>query len=281
MGEQPDKSDERERQLAVGAHYDDAAYGLEISRLETLSPVERVMTERLLARFVPQGSVVADVGVGAGHYDAFLAGLGCSLHLVDVSQRLLDTALERLQSCGHSECVLDARMTSATDLGHLAEGGCDVVLLLGPLYHLLSMAERRQAVAEARRVLKPGGVVLAAAINRLAGLRIEYLCWPERGIERHGLLSRFLEDGLIGPEESVALGRAYFSSATELRELFADDFDELLLAGLESFTGCEQELLAELPEAVREAWLDLVEATVSLPEAAGCCEHLLYAGRRR
>lgn len=273
-------NDERERHWTVGAHYDGAAYDCEISRLETMSPVELAMTARLLARFVPPESVVADVGVGAGHYDELLAGRGCSLHLVDVSQRLLETALERLRSCGYAECVLDARLASATDLSHLVERSCDVVLLLGPLYHLLSVAERRQAVAEARRVLRPGGVVLAAAINRLAGVRAEYLCWPERGLERHDLLRRFLADGLVGPDESGALGHAHFTSAADLHELFADDFDELLVVGLESFTGCAQEHFAELPEEVREAWLDLVEASAALPEALGCGEHFLYIGRR-
>jgi SAM-dependent methyltransferase len=279
-GGESNVSEEQERQLAVGAHYDAAAFEPEVSRLETLSPVEFAMTERLLARLVPAGSVVVDVGVGAGHYDERLACLGCRLHLVDVSQRLLDTALQRLRSCGRSGCVLDARLASATDLSHLADGSCDVVLLLGPLYHLLSLAERRQAVAEARRVLRPDGLLVAAAINRLAGVRAEYLTWPERGVERHDLLRRFLADGIVWPGESVALGHAHFTVEAEFRELFAGGFAELLLVGLESFTGCEQELFVELSGADREAWLDLVEATAALPEAIGCCEHFLYAGRK-
>jgi ubiquinone/menaquinone biosynthesis C-methylase UbiE len=273
-------SEERERQLAVGAHYDSIAYESEVSRLETLSPVELAMTERLLARLVPPGSVVADVGVGAGHYDLLLAGLDCRLHLVDVSERLLETTLERLRSCGHSRAVVDAHHASATDLSHLVDASCDVVLLLGPLYHLLSVAERRQAVAEAHRVLRPGGLLLAAAINRLAGMRAEYLTWPERGVERLDRLRRFLADGLVDADEAPALGNGHFTSAAEFRDLFAAGFDELLLVGLESFTGCEQELFAGLAEAERAAWLDLAEATASLPEAIGCCEHFLYVGRR-
>jgi SAM-dependent methyltransferase len=273
-------SEDRERQLAVGAHYDTVAFESEISRLEALSPVELAMTERLLARLVPPGSVVADVGVGAGHYDERLADLDCRLHLVDVSQRLLDATLERLRSCGRSGCVIDARHASATALSHLADGSCDVVLLLGPLYHLLSLDERRQAVAEAHRVLRHRGLLLAAAINRLAGVRAEYLTWPERGTERHERLRRFLADGIVGADESAALGHAHFTSVAEFRDLFTDDFDELVLVGLESFTGCEQESFVELPEREREAWLDLVEVTAGLPEAVGCCEHFLYAGRR-
>ena len=275
-------SEEQDRQAAVGAHYDgDDGYDFELARLEKLGPVERAMTERVLARLVPPGSVVADVGVGAGHYDESLARRACSLHLVDVSQRLLDTALDRLRACGCSELVLDATLTSATDLGHLAGESCDAVLLLGPLYHLQTLAERRQAVAETYRVLKPGGVVLAAALNRLVGLRLEYVCWPERGVERHGLLSGFLEDGVVDPSETTTLGHSQFTTAAEFRELFAGDFDEEFLAGVESFTGCEQEQFTGLADDAKDAWLDLVERTMALPEALGCCEHFLYAGRKR
>ena len=44
----------------------------------------------------------------------------------------------------------------------------DAVLLFGPLYHLTDRAERLKALAEARRVLRPGGVLMAYAISRYA-----------------------------------------------------------------------------------------------------------------
>ncbi len=275
------QDEERELQFAVGAHYDGAAFEFEVSRLEIHGPVERWMTERILSRLVPPASAVADIGVGAGHYDEVLAGLGCDLYLADVSQRLLDTALERLRTSGLAERVLDARLATATDLGHLADGSCDAVLLLGPLYHLMTLAERRQAITEARRVLRPAGLLFAGGLNRMTGLRMEYLLLGDQGVERHDMLRRFLEDGLVHPEEAPTLGHGHFTTAAEFRDLFADDFDEVLLAGLESFTGCEQELFLDLSDDVQEAWLELVEASASSPEAMGCCEHFLYVGRRR
>src|SRR5262245_37025309 len=48
------------------------------------------------------------------------------------------------------------------------EASLDAVLLLGPLYHLPERTDRLRALAEAHRVLRPGGVVVAAAISRFA-----------------------------------------------------------------------------------------------------------------
>jgi SAM-dependent methyltransferase len=50
------------------------------------------------------------------------------------------------------------------------DASCDAVLLLGPLYHLVERDDRLQAVREAARVVRPGGVVAAAAISRAASL---------------------------------------------------------------------------------------------------------------
>jgi SAM-dependent methyltransferase len=58
----------------------------------------------------------------------------------------------------------DARSLTAADASY------DVVLLLGPLYHLPERADRLRALAEARRVVRPGGLVAVAAISRHAAL---------------------------------------------------------------------------------------------------------------
>lgn len=50
----------------------------------------------------------------------------------------------------------------------LQDGSADAVLLLGPLYHLETRAERVLALGEARRIVRPGGYVFAAAISRWA-----------------------------------------------------------------------------------------------------------------
>jgi len=64
-----------------------------------------------------------------------------------------------------AEAVLhDARHLKETD------SSFDAIVLLGPLYHLVRRADRVQALGEAERVVRPGGIVLAAAISRFASL---------------------------------------------------------------------------------------------------------------
>lgn len=123
--------------------------------------LEMVRTQELLRRHLPPAPAsVLDVGGGPGTHARWLSEDGYRVHLVDPVQRHVTEA-------GDSGCSVelgDARDLSAADDSY------DVVLLLGPLYHLVEAADRSTALAEARRVVRPGGLVAAAGINRYASL---------------------------------------------------------------------------------------------------------------
>lgn len=143
------------------------ALGLEDERLRTWGRLERVRTQELLERFLPPApATVVDVGGGPGAYALWLARRGYAVRLVDPVELHLQQAREA--SARQPEAALaaiehgDARALAAAD------GSADAVLLLGPLYHLPEAADRDRALREARRVVRPGGVVVAAAISLFA-----------------------------------------------------------------------------------------------------------------
>jgi SAM-dependent methyltransferase len=138
---------ERERLLAGGDH-------LELVR--TLELLERVLP--------PAPARLLDVGGGPGVYAARLARAGYDVHLVDVLPLHVDQARETAAGSFTAE-VADAR-----DLSAHGDQSVDAVLLLGPLYHLTERADRVRALAEARRVVRTGGVVAAVAISRYASV---------------------------------------------------------------------------------------------------------------
>jgi len=278
----------------VGRHYDEIC-ALEVERLEKWSPVEYGITLRYLRRYLPDGVVVAEVGVGGGLYSEHMLRRNCTLHLVDVSQMLLDAATTRLREHRLLGRVASITRASATDMGFLGSDTVDAVLYLGPLYHLPTLAQRRAAMAEARRILKPGGVLFAAGINRLSYLRdmfrplavagMDDLVKEIQGLFRRELRERtfpaeYLATGCIDPKHAPPIGYAHLTTVEEFHGLFENGFEELHLVGLESFTSPAPDHLSHESAEDRELWLDLVETTGATLEGLAYSDHFLYIGRK-
>ena len=122
----------------------------------------------LLERLLPTPPAqLLDVGGGPGTYAAPLAGRGYRVQLVDPVRLHVEQA--RQAAASDRAAAFTAVMGDARELPE-PDQSQDAVLLFGPLYHLTGAAQRRQALAEARRVLRPGGRLVAVAISRFASL---------------------------------------------------------------------------------------------------------------
>lgn len=108
----------------------------------------------------------------------------------------------------------------------------DVVQLFGPLYHLPDLDDRRRALAEAHRVVKPDGLVAAAAINRYASL-FEHVTYAHLHAERiHDSVSKIFETAVYDGARGFAL--SYFHRAEELvAELAASGLTDVQVFGIE------------------------------------------------
>ncbi|HET9982611.1 MAG TPA: methyltransferase domain-containing protein [Longimicrobiales bacterium] len=145
------------------------AAGAEAERLSLgAGQLERARTQEILARFLPPPPArVLDVGGGTGVYSLWLLGRGYEVELIDPVPLHVEQATAAFEAAGLPHAV--ARLGDARRLDQ-ADGSVDAALLLGPLYHLTERADRLAALGEVRRVLRPGGVLVAAAISRFASL---------------------------------------------------------------------------------------------------------------
>lgn len=125
---------------------------------------------------------ILDIGAGTGRYSVALAEEGYDVTAIE----LVRSNLGILKKKGSG---VRAYQGNALKLKRFAENTFDLTLLFGPMYHLHSFEEKCQALSEAKRVTKEGGVILVAyCMNDYAVLQYAFR-------ERHVLEN--MEAGLL------------------------------------------------------------------------------------
>lgn len=130
--------------------------------------LEGIRTKEIIKRYLSKKPMkIADIGGGAGFYAFWLQAMGHEVSLIDLTQRNIELANEYSQKSGVQ--LTECRTGDATNIDQPDEQ-FDLVLLLGPLYHLTDKNDRIKALAETKRIVKKGGFVLSAVISRYASL---------------------------------------------------------------------------------------------------------------
>jgi SAM-dependent methyltransferase len=267
----------------IAAYYD---RGNEAGRLGDWGRLEFLRTRELLSRFLPAPpATVLDVGGAAGAYALPLAAEGYEVQLVDPVALHVEQA--RAAAAAQPDAPLASVVVGDARALPVDDHSADVVLLLGPLYHLTDAADRTRALREARRALRPGGLLAAAAITRFAstldGVAQGFLLEP--GFE--AIVERDLAEGQHrNPGDHPGwFTTAYFHRPDELeREVAAAGFDVTALVAVEGAVGAAAEarfLDAWLDDpAKREILLRAIRRVEAEPSLLGASPHVLAVATR-
>ncbi len=245
--------------------------------------IEFTRTQEIITRYLPvPPAVVLDIGGGSGPYACWLAKAGYEVHLVDPVDLHIDQAKEASnQQPEHP--IASVSLGDARDL-RFSSMSADAVLLLGPLYHLIDKNERLLVLSEAHRVLRNGGVTVAAGISRFASM-----------------LDSFFEDRFRIPVHMDIvqndLETGYHRNLTEDLNYFTDAYlhcpeelsSEVVEAGFQHQATLAVEGPAWLFRSVENYWADSDQRAMVLnmirkieaePSILGMSAHILAIGTK-
>lgn len=114
---------------------------------------------------------ILDIGAGTGRYSVALAEEGYDVTAVELVKYNLGILKKKNSS-------VKAMQGNALNLRKLNSNIFDITLLFGPMYHLFGFEDKKKALLEAKRVTKPGGIILVA------------YCMNEYGVITYGFKER-------------------------------------------------------------------------------------------
>lgn len=131
--------------------------------------LEFLSTMYIIKKYFPVNGKVLDIGCGPGRYSIELLKNGFDVTLMDLSSKNLFFAKSKIESLG-----LYAENYICGDANYLnieENNKYDCILLMGPMYHIVSRASRINILKQCKRILKNNGLILISYINSIGVLK--------------------------------------------------------------------------------------------------------------
>ena len=244
---------------------------------QNITRVEFDTTVNKLNPYIHVGAKLTELGAATGRYSLYYAQKELEVTAVELVPELVS----QLVANSNSKSIdLQVHESDATDVGFIPGNSQDIVLILGPLYHIQSKPDREKVLAEAQRILKVGGIVAIAYISRffIAGL----LAKMSDQLVSADTLSELYETGIVStPHVDQFFRTAYFATPTEIEELTAQFHfkieNHIATDGFVRYIG---DSINALSESQYQYWLHHHLKTCAEPSLLGSSNHGLVIAKK-
>lgn len=125
--------------------------------------IEFITTIKALEKYIFPGINMLDCAAGTGVYAFHYAEMGCNVTALDITPRHIEYINKKLEE---TSFTMATGINNATDLSEFNDYSFDMVLCMGPMYHLIDLSLREKCISECKRVLKQDGILVVAYINK-------------------------------------------------------------------------------------------------------------------
>lgn len=235
--------------------------------------VEYLTTMHYIRKFLKPGDRIAEIGAATGRYSHALARMGYRVDAVELVEHNIRIFREHTEPGEDvTVCQGDAR-----NLYMLESDSYDITLLLGPMYHLFTGEDQLQALKEALRITKPGGILFAAYCSNDATM-VQY-CFGR------GMLREERYKKLVDP--------VTFKASADPAELFMlyrrEDIDALMsglgtrrlhFVGSDMATNYMRGAVDEMDDELFDLYLRYHMSICERPDLVGASHHFLDIQRK-
>lgn len=254
----------------------------EKGRLQERHSLERIRTQEIISRYLHSKSLnILDIGGAAGIYSFWLAGLGHKVDLIDLTPKHIEEA-KRVEL--ENKIMLNSMtIGNACNLPY-KDDSYEIVLLMGPMYHILEKDQRMKALSEAKRVLKPNGLIFIAAISRFASMFDAFINELIEDDEFYPIMLRDIESGKhTNPTNKLQyFTNAYFHQPDELKDEIEESGIKCLgILPVEGLGNSIPQVEKRIQnEEYKEKLLNTIRKTEKESSILGVSSHFLGIGRK-
>lgn len=227
--------------------------------------LEYLTTMHYIKKYLSKDSKILELGAGTGAYSVELAKMGYDVTAVELVKNNLNVMKQKLNGIKNIKCL----QGDALDLSRFEDNSFDIVLNLGPMYHLYTEEDRQKAIAESTRVCKENGIIIFAFIPHYS--TVWYVAVKNNGMNQ--IKDSLLDNGdiKIEPENLFATYdiqefKNQFDNQTKLLKLVASDSVGPLLS----------DRFENINDADYEEFVKWHLKTCEKPEILGIACHVLY-----
>jgi len=198
---------------------------------------EFLTTMKYIEKYLTPGAKIIEIGAGTGRYSLALAEMGYDVTAVELVPHNIEIMKKKVKH-HHNIKIYEG---NACDMSAFESDTYDIVLLLGPMYHLFNNENKHKSLSEAIRLAKTNGVIYASYCNNDTSIYKFF---------HKNIVLDYLKKGLIkedyhtvsAPEEIFELyrksdidklmenydvTRLHFIGVDMLSYIFDDKFDDL------------------------------------------------------
>lgn len=235
--------------------------------------VEYLTTMRYIDKYLKPGMRILEIGAATGRYSHALAQRGYRVDAVELVQHNIDLFHEKTQP-GEQVAI---RQGNAKDLSFFEDGTFDMTLILGPMYHLFTVKEQKQALAEAIRVTKLGGIVFAAYCGNEATM-VQY-CFGRGMITDPHLRSLIDPVTFKASSDPAELFQLYRKE--EIDALMSDfNVERLHYVGSDMATNYMRPVVDEMDDGLFDLYLQYHFSICERADCVGTSHHILDIFRK-